>query len=98
MILGDAAHSTTPDIGQGGCQAIEDAWFLAEAMKQHTEPAKAFSAFTQQRLPKVKFIVDNSYQFGKMAHLQTGRKLFYWLMRNIPASITHKQMERVYRV
>lgn len=97
-LIGDAAHAMTPNMGQGGCQAIEDAWFLAEAMKQHTEPSKAFEAFTQQRLPKVKFIVDNSYQFGKMAHLQTGRKLFYWLMRNIPASITHKQMDRVYRV
>ena len=27
-LLGDAAHSTSPDLGQGGCQAIEDAWAL----------------------------------------------------------------------
>ncbi|MFK8257234.1 FAD-dependent urate hydroxylase HpxO [Erwinia sp. AnSW2-5] len=28
-LLGDAAHSTTPDIGQGGCAAMEDAVVLA---------------------------------------------------------------------
>jgi FAD-dependent urate hydroxylase len=28
-LLGDAGHSTTPDLGQGGCQAMEDAWVLA---------------------------------------------------------------------
>lgn len=97
-LIGDAAHAMTPNMGQGGCQAIEDAWFLAEALKQHTEPEKAFAAFTKQRLPKVKFIVANSYQFGKIAHLQTGRRFFYWLMRNLPARVSQKQMEKVYRV
>ncbi len=28
-LLGDAAHATCPDLGQGGCQAIEDSWVLA---------------------------------------------------------------------
>jgi FAD-dependent urate hydroxylase len=28
-LLGDAAHATCPDLGQGGCQAIEDGWVLA---------------------------------------------------------------------
>ena len=31
-LLGDAGHSTTPDLGQGGCQAIEDAWVLATTL------------------------------------------------------------------
>ena len=35
-LLGDAAHSTTPDIGQGGCQAMEDAVALAITLKTHT--------------------------------------------------------------
>lgn len=35
-LLGDAAHSTTPDIGQGGCQAMEDAVALALSLKTST--------------------------------------------------------------
>ncbi|NHU86049.1 FAD-dependent urate hydroxylase HpxO [Kocuria sp. JC486] len=35
-LLGDAAHSTTPDIGQGGCQAMEDAVVLSLALKTST--------------------------------------------------------------
>ena len=31
-LLGDAAHSTAPDLGQGGCQAMEDAWVLANVL------------------------------------------------------------------
>jgi FAD-dependent urate hydroxylase len=31
-LLGDAAHSTTPDLGQGGCQAFEDAWVLSNVL------------------------------------------------------------------
>lgn len=36
VIVGDAAHSTTPDIGQGGCQAIEDAIYLARSLQINT--------------------------------------------------------------
>lgn len=35
-LLGDAGHSTTPDIGQGGCQAFEDAIVLAMALQTNT--------------------------------------------------------------
>jgi 2-polyprenyl-6-methoxyphenol hydroxylase-like FAD-dependent oxidoreductase len=35
-LLGDAAHATTPNLGQGGCQAIEDGVVLARALSQAT--------------------------------------------------------------
>ena len=35
-LLGDAGHSTTPDIGQGGCAAMEDAVVLAMALQTNT--------------------------------------------------------------
>jgi FAD-dependent urate hydroxylase len=34
-VLGDAAHNTTPDIGQGGCSAMEDAVALQWAFRDH---------------------------------------------------------------
>ena len=35
-LLGDAGHSTTPDIGQGGCAAMEDAVVLAMTLQSHS--------------------------------------------------------------
>ncbi len=35
-LLGDAGHSTTPDIGQGGCAAMEDAVVLATVLRTHS--------------------------------------------------------------
>ncbi|MBO0730380.1 MAG: FAD-dependent monooxygenase [Acidimicrobiaceae bacterium] len=34
VLLGDAAHTMAPDLGQGGCQALEDAWVLAQCLTQ----------------------------------------------------------------
>jgi FAD-dependent urate hydroxylase len=35
-LLGDAAHNTTPDIGQGGCSALEDTVMLERAFATTT--------------------------------------------------------------
>jgi FAD-dependent urate hydroxylase len=35
-ILGDAAHNTAPDIGQGACSALEDSFALAISLTTHT--------------------------------------------------------------
>jgi FAD-dependent urate hydroxylase len=43
-LLGDAAHSTTPDIGQGGCSALEDAVVLGQCFAdQFKEKGKTVS-------------------------------------------------------
>ena len=38
-LLGDAVHPMMPNLGQGGCQAIEDAYVLAETLAAALEPA-----------------------------------------------------------
>ncbi|MBX7448279.1 FAD-dependent urate hydroxylase HpxO [Mycolicibacterium sp. 3033] len=40
-VLGDAAHNTTPDIGQGGCSAMEDAVALQWALRDHPDDVHA---------------------------------------------------------
>ncbi|WP_199253764.1 FAD-dependent urate hydroxylase HpxO [Mycolicibacterium mengxianglii] len=40
-LLGDAAHNTTPDIGQGGCSAMEDAVALQWALRDHPDDVHA---------------------------------------------------------
>ncbi|MEO0598375.1 MAG: FAD-dependent monooxygenase, partial [Chloroflexota bacterium] len=49
VLLGDAAHAMTPNMGQGACQAIEDAMILAQALKQHPTLADALDAYQAKR-------------------------------------------------
>lgn len=57
-LLGDAAHSTTPDIGQGGCAAMEDAVVLANCLQANSLGIEdALLRYQQQRADRVKDLV-----------------------------------------
>ena len=53
-LLGDAAHPMTPNLGQGACQAIEDAVVLARALGEAApgEEAAALQRYQAARLPR----------------------------------------------
>ncbi|WP_312544204.1 FAD-dependent urate hydroxylase HpxO [Pantoea eucalypti] len=57
-LLGDAAHSTTPDIGQGGCAAMEDAVVLASTLASHSLGIEdALLRYQTRRVERVKDLV-----------------------------------------
>jgi 2-polyprenyl-6-methoxyphenol hydroxylase-like FAD-dependent oxidoreductase len=97
-LLGDAAHATTPNLGQGGAQAIEDAWVLAESLARYAEPEQAFAAYQRVRQAKATMVVNRSWQMGKLAHLKNplGRALRNGLMRMAPPSVGQKQFDMLY--
>jgi len=54
-MLGDAVHAMMPNLGQGGCQAIEDAKVMSEELlklktRSHSEIEKALQEYTNRRL------------------------------------------------
>jgi 2-polyprenyl-6-methoxyphenol hydroxylase-like FAD-dependent oxidoreductase len=69
-LIGDAAHPTTPNLGQGGCLAIEDAVVLARQLVAHPDPARALDAFTAERVKRASAIVRESWRFGRLAQKQ----------------------------
>lgn len=97
-LIGDAAHATTPNMGQGACQGIEDAWFLSQAMSRELSFDQAFAQFENDRRAKVDYVVNNSWRFGQMAHNPAGRFLMRTLMKLLPESATEKQMQRLLQV
>lgn len=57
-LLGDAGHSTTPDIGQGGCAAMEDAVVLAIALQTNSLGVEdALLRYQEKRAYRVKDLV-----------------------------------------
>jgi len=97
-LVGDAAHATTPNMGQGAGQGIEDAYVLARLIKDHKLPENIFKEFENLRREKVDYVVNNSWRFGKMAHNSIGRSLMKMIMKLTPASVLNKQLEKLYNL
>ena len=69
VMMGDAAHATTPYQGQGAGQAIEDALVLTTLLARVTHPsqiANAFTAFDQARRPRSQRVVKTSREAGDL--------------------------------
>lgn len=56
-LLGDAGHSTTPDIGQGGCAALEDAVVLGEALRDGKDIVAALRQYEARRCERVRDLI-----------------------------------------
>jgi 2-polyprenyl-6-methoxyphenol hydroxylase-like FAD-dependent oxidoreductase len=65
ILIGDAAHGTTPHLGQGAGIAIEDSLVLAEELSRAQTPQVAFAAFMKRRYARSKYIVDASLAICK---------------------------------
>lgn len=100
LLIGDAGHATTPNMGQGACQAIEDAVVLADELRKNTSSETAFQAFERRRMPRTRFIVERSQALGKIAQLQN--PLFAaarnTLFRLLPDSLNERQMRKLFEV
>lgn len=95
LLLGDAAHATTPNMGQGACQAIEGAIVLGKTLARIADPKLAFQAFEQLRLPRTAQIVNRSWALGKIAQLHNPylAKLRNSVMRLVPQQVNEKQVK-----
>lgn len=96
VLLGDAAHPTTPNLGQGGCMAIEDAVVLAHALGRAPSFAEGFAAYAEARVARTNAIVDASNRFGRLAQLRN--PLGVWMrnaaLRLTPASTMRRQLRK----
>jgi 2-polyprenyl-6-methoxyphenol hydroxylase-like FAD-dependent oxidoreductase len=65
VLVGDAAHATTPHLGQGAGMAIEDAVVLSEELCSDDSIEKQFQRYLKRRYDRCKYIVENSELIGK---------------------------------
>ena len=96
-LIGDAGHATTPNMGQGGAQAIEDAYYLSDLVKSNLN-INIFKLFQQKRQSKVNSIVKQSWATGKMAHWKYGRNFRNFLLKNLPKKILENKMKEMYQI
>lgn len=63
-LIGDAAHATSPHVGQGASMAMEDAIVLAKFLRDIPEPGRAFATFEARRRNRVDKIVEQARKTG----------------------------------
>jgi 2-polyprenyl-6-methoxyphenol hydroxylase-like FAD-dependent oxidoreductase len=65
VLLGDAAHATTPHLAQGAGMAIEDAVVLAEELVRHDDAEAAFRAYYLRRIARCRYIFEICVAIGR---------------------------------
>ncbi|MFI7339837.1 FAD-dependent monooxygenase [Streptomyces sp. NPDC050085] len=66
VLLGDAAHAMTPNLGQGACQALEDAVTLAAALATAPAIETALAHYDAERRPRSQAVARAARQAGRM--------------------------------
>ncbi len=79
VLIGDAAHAVTPNLGSGAAMAMEDALSLTQALYRNDTPEAAFKEYFQSRYKRVNYIRNASYWLGKARQLNN----FTGKIRNI---------------
>lgn len=99
LLIGDAAHATTPNLGQGACMAIEDAATLANGLVKYPG-VEAFQKFQSHRISRTTGIVNQSWNIGRMAQLENPVLMFLrnTLLRRVPQSVIDKELNKLYHV
>ncbi len=98
VLIGDAAHPTTPNLGQGGCTAIEDGVVLANVLATGAGQRRAlgvmleeFRAVRAARTDKITRVSRLFGEIGQGARLDQ-RVVRDYLMPFIPKSVRWKEM------
>jgi FAD-dependent urate hydroxylase len=78
-LLGDAGHSTAPDLGQGGCQAVEDALVLSTYLQTtNISVEDALKRYEAARKDRVADVVLRARKRSNMTHGKEPEKTQQW--------------------
>jgi 2-polyprenyl-6-methoxyphenol hydroxylase-like FAD-dependent oxidoreductase len=88
VLIGDAAHSTTPHLASGAGIAVEDALVLAEELERGKDVEQALQRFTERRFDRCRLVVENSVRLGDIERTGGSVQEHEQLMRDSTAALT----------
>ncbi len=97
-LLGDAAHAMTPNLGQGACQAIEDAVALGRAVARDGLTSQALRTYEAARITRANAVVRRSRLVGSVGqwHHPVTTTVRDTVVRWTPDFVTRRQLARAW--
>lgn len=97
-LLGDAAHPTTPNLGQGGCMAIEDGAVLARCLSKYQETLPALRAYERVRAARTAALTRYSLRYGMLGQWESRRavRLRSRLLSLIPEALCRRLLRLIF--
>jgi 2-polyprenyl-6-methoxyphenol hydroxylase-like FAD-dependent oxidoreductase len=92
VLVGDAAHPTTPNLGQGANMAIDDGIALARCLRDCPSVSMALAQYQRERLPRTRQIVKRSWSYGRICRWEStiAIALRELMVRMTPRSVIRK--------
>ena len=86
LLLGDAIHPYLPNLGQGACQAIEDAHVLGIMLAQGLEDQPLLTRYQSARARRTAMLGRDSVRLGRFAQAggPTSSRLRDLALRSVP--------------
>lgn len=96
LLIGDAAHATTPNMGQGACMAIEDVAVLQDELRKN-DWQMACKNFEKRRLKRTYYIIKTSRIAGKFAQVENQFLISTrnYLLRNLPDTLSQRPLKQL---
>ena len=66
VLVGDAAHASSPMMGQGGCMAMEDACVLADELRAAATVEAALESYVRRRRPRSEWVQRQSMTLANL--------------------------------
>lgn len=97
-LLGDAVHPMTPNLGQGGCVAIEDAAVLARCLAKYADARAALRAYESTRRTRAARVASYSRRYGVFGQWQSpaATRLRARLLSYVPESVGRKLLSLIF--
>lgn len=97
-LLGDAIHPTTPNLGQGGCLAMEDAMVLARCFQKYGAVEEALRRYERCRYRRTTAITRYSRYYGRVGQFENilARGFRKTALALIPEALARRLMQIVF--
>ena len=69
VLIGDAAHASSPNMAEGGSMAMEDALVLAELLARDRPIDESLRAFRERREPRVRWVQARTHRRDRLRYL-----------------------------